>query len=128
MTTISLELLCDTLSANVSTFSTLKLSQINTLLSLLSHLKNEILLAQPATHPINKAPDFLPPAIIGFVSDCCSLDNTTVGQCWSVVKDTVWDNEIDKALCLSETVIEELYRHYGPQYGFSKSSLSSYFA
>lgn len=71
-------------------FSQLGLENTFRFISLASKLKNEILLAQPSTHPISKLPAFLPPSITTFLSRCCDISETMVDKCWEVLGPAVW--------------------------------------
>ncbi|KAH6866272.1 hypothetical protein BKA70DRAFT_1243788 [Coprinopsis sp. MPI-PUGE-AT-0042] len=61
------------------------------LVTLASYTKNEVLLAQDATHPVNVAPACPPPSVILALQDLCGLDAHTVQLVWDSTKDLIWN-------------------------------------
>lgn len=61
-----------------------------------SSLRDDILLPQPATHPPSLPPAFLPNVVRGFLANACELPLDHVDQCWSVLKESIWDGELGR--------------------------------
>lgn len=53
-------------------------------------LKDDILLAQPSSHPPQIAPDHLPPSIQSFLASACEFTNPFTDLCWYTLKETIW--------------------------------------
>lgn len=70
----------------------LSLSTIQRFISLVSRLKDDILLAQPSSESVDESdpPDVLPPTIMTFLQTSCSISEDCVNSCWQVLKSTVW--------------------------------------
>jgi KDZ transposase family protein len=80
-----------------------ELKQLLSFIHYASRLKNEILLAQPSTQNTQIAPLDLPDAIEIFLAAVCDMLLEDVADCWSVVRDLIWDMETldDKAVSRS---------------------------
>jgi hypothetical protein len=101
------------------------LTKILTLMYFSSHLRNEILLAQSATHLPSQAPPILPPAVVTFLSRTCGMAENVVKCAWEQVKDIVWDgNEFVETL-LDPAMREAVFSKYGLDLGFGMSSISA---
>ncbi|KAH6899597.1 hypothetical protein BKA70DRAFT_1115499 [Coprinopsis sp. MPI-PUGE-AT-0042] len=84
------------------------------LVTLASYTKNEVLLAQDATHPVNVAPACPPPSVILALQDLCGLDAHTVQLVWDSTKDLIWNLEGT----LDDQAIHELFLEHGTAKGF----------
>ena len=109
--------LCNLLAANITSFPTLTLSQLHRYLALVPCIKNEILLIQPSSHSPDEAPHFLSSAIIGFLADACGIDEDTVVQCWTVLKDLLWMAGESESAAITEDVISSIFYTHGQRYG-----------
>ena len=78
------------LSADPVLLSNLTLHQIFSFITLISRLKDDIILTQPAHMSASTAPAVLPPAIVDFIASCCNLTEGDVDRIWEVLRDTIW--------------------------------------
>jgi hypothetical protein len=69
----------------------ISLHQLFSFVTLISRLRDDILLAQPANVSASVAPAILPPVIVEFISSCCDLPEDAVDCIWGVLKDMVWN-------------------------------------
>jgi hypothetical protein len=68
------------------------LNGILTFSRLIGALKHNILQLQPLfDSDIEKAPQFLGPAIHGFIAAALGIDDDAMGDLWSLAKDYVWE-------------------------------------
>lgn len=68
----------------------LSLETILTFVTLVSAVKEDIILAQPATYDVSTPPDFMPPSVSLFLGSTCSLTQNLVRICWSALKHDIW--------------------------------------
>lgn len=64
---------------------------------LCSRLKSNILLSQPAEHPVNKPPRVLPQSVHLFLAGACSIPDDPreiIEGLWSCVRHLVWDKNL----------------------------------
>jgi hypothetical protein len=98
----------------------LLITQITTFIRVLSVLKNDIVLGQPASVTPDAAPPSLPPSIHTFVSDATGIPFESVLNLWDLVKEDIWAiHHSDTKLSTSE---EELFRMHGWKLGLSEYS------
>lgn len=95
----------------------LTLSKIYSFILHTARLRNDILLAQPSSIPLSSAPEFLPRAIQGFLSDLLGLSNGLVLACWSVFKNLIWRDDFVSQL---QQNVEDGFRLYGINRGLSE--------
>ena len=83
------------------------LSKVLRLTRFTAHLKNDILLAQPATHPPQTAPLILPPTIVSFLSRACAVPPAFVIAFWDAMKHEIWREDGDSMYSTEE----EFFKH-----------------
>jgi hypothetical protein len=89
----------------------LSLNTIQKFISLVSRLKNNILLAQPSSILNESDPaDVLPPTIVTFLQTSCSISEDCVTSCWQVLKSTIWLNMKTEEDSLS-TIFDDFAKH-----------------
>lgn len=71
-------------------YPNLSLDTVQRFILLVSRLKNDILLAQPSSVDESDPPDVLPPTIMTFLQNSCSISEECVNSCWQMLKSTVW--------------------------------------
>ena len=71
----------------------LSLSQIWRFITHAALLKKDIILTQSARHDPMQPPQFLPPAIEEYLSKLLNLDSRLVEDCWTVLRDLVWNDD-----------------------------------
>ncbi|KAF8074791.1 hypothetical protein FPV67DRAFT_1408151 [Lyophyllum atratum] len=95
-------------------FPTITLREINVFITLVSRLKHDILLTQPAS--MTGVPVHLPLSVKIFLENACSLNRTCVESCWSLLKDYIWNGK--------QTVdAVDLFRKFGHLHGYTIESL-----
>ncbi len=94
--------LYEELAKNVTSFPTLTLRQLLLFSTLATKLTAEILLAQTSTQSPEVAPLFLPSAIVGFLADACGIDGETITQCWTLLKEFIWQDDDSAITGVSE--------------------------
>ena len=82
-------------------------------------LKNDILLAQHATHNPKDPPSFLPPTIASFLGKLLNMPPEDVANFWMVMKELLWDEEW---LAVVERDPDQAYRSFGLEKGLSTYS------
>ncbi|KAG1722842.1 uncharacterized protein EDB91DRAFT_1063730 [Suillus paluster] len=82
------ELVC--LGQALSNIHGLSLETILTFVTLASAVKEDMILAQPATYDVSTPPDFMPPSVSLFLGSACSLTQDSVRICWSTLKHDIW--------------------------------------
>ncbi|KAG1744512.1 uncharacterized protein EDB91DRAFT_1080627 [Suillus paluster] len=82
------ELVC--LGQALSNIHGLSLETILTFVTLVSAVKEDMILAQPATYDVSTPPDFMPPSVSLFLGSACSLTQDSVRICWSTLKHDIW--------------------------------------
>ncbi|KAF7311125.1 hypothetical protein HMN09_00656700 [Mycena chlorophos] len=97
----------------------LSVPQLALFTRLLSGLKNDILLVQPARLSAEKAPAALPPSIVEFISRAVGIHQERVPVLWKELKSEVWAME---PAVLGESE-EELFRKYGWKLGLTSLTL-----
>jgi len=107
-------------SQHPTAFSQLSLENVFRFSLLASKLKNEILLAQPPSHPISESPAFLPPSVTRFLSRCCDTSEIAVNKCWEILGPTVWQSNWDLLGGCTEQ-LEETFWVHGRDLGFSSA-------
>lgn len=70
-------------------------------------LRNDILLAQPASHPADEPPIALPPSVTLFLSQALDLPCAAVTVLWEVLRTEAWGGD----LVLDHRMIFERYGH-----------------
>ena len=113
--------LCEELARNVTSFPTLTLRQLLLFSTLATKLTAEILLVQPSTHSLEVAPLYLSSAIVGFLTDACGIDGDTISQCWTLLKDLIWQDDHSAITGVTEEDIEGAFHQHGHHYGLGKS-------
>ncbi|KAG2098691.1 uncharacterized protein F5147DRAFT_777536 [Suillus discolor] len=68
----------------------LSLETVLCFVNLASAIKDDSILAQPATYDVSAPPDFLPPSVNLFLGSACTLTEDSVQLCWSVLKHDIW--------------------------------------
>jgi hypothetical protein len=86
-----------------------------------SHLKNDILLVQPAGHPPDIAPQLLPASVRAFLSVVCGFSLEMTDLCWTGLKGAVWSNSCART-------IESLdgFKEHGERHGLGQFSFYIY--
>ena len=87
----------------------LSLDTVQRFISLVSRLKNDILLMQPSSVDDSDPPDVLPPTIMTFLQASCSISEECVKNCWKMLKSTVWLHT--KAQGREDGVFEDFAKH-----------------
>ena len=75
-----------------------------------SRIKNDIILTQPASHTPFIPPEYLSPAVQGFLAEVLQVNVHTVQQCWAAFKDLAWNEEYITQL---DGNSEEVFQCYG---------------
>ena len=83
--------LCD----GPDSMSSITLHQLFVFITVISRVKNDIILTQPTYLSDSTPPAFLPPVIVSFLADCCQLTTDEVEHTWGTLKATVWCNVSD---------------------------------
>jgi hypothetical protein len=90
-------------------------------LMLASKIHREILLLQPPNHPPSDVPDFLPTALVEFLSggSRCGVAQEEVLPLWDLLKYRVWyRREYPRMIALSDNrELEELFCAHGTNFG-----------
>ena len=76
----------------------LTLDQVVRFIVYATRLRDDIVLVQPANHPPECVPDFLPHSVQGFLSDACSIHLDFIPSLWGALRDTVWGGTFGKFL------------------------------
>ena len=70
--------------------------QIMKFVTLSSHLKNDIILVQPADFRVNSGRQpVLPPAVQQFLSRACSIPLELINNVWGIFGQTAWTTDVD---------------------------------
>ena len=80
-------------------------------------LQDDIVLVQPANHPPEHVPDFLPHLVQGFLSEACSIHLDFIPSLWGALHETVWGGTFGKFL-EKESHMSAFSQH-GHNYGLS---------
>lgn len=100
--------------------ATLSLRQTLRFTRLLSHLKQDVLLVQPARVSTTEAPTFLPPSIKTFLAAAVGISESLVMTSWESLRDEIWELPVET---LSQEE-ENLFRVHGWKIGISKGLLN----
>ncbi|KAF8886257.1 hypothetical protein CPB84DRAFT_1685162 [Gymnopilus junonius] len=84
--------LLELLRCNADALNTLTLGKVFRFVTYAAHLKDDILLPQPATLSHSIAPELLPRTVIHFLSTACDISVQTTERCWSILKDLIWSS------------------------------------
>lgn len=95
----------------------LSLSQILRFITHAALLKKDIYLTQHAKHDPESPPQFLPPAIQGFLGRVLNLEEQLIEECWTVLQDLVWNDEYVNDL---QQDPEVTFRSFGIHQGLSE--------
>ncbi|KAF7300735.1 hypothetical protein MKEN_01298300 [Mycena kentingensis (nom. inval.)] len=95
--------------ASNTLLSAIPIHTVCTAIRLLRIVKNDIILVQPSTVPVNIAPAILPPSIVLFVEEALGIAYNAVEALWDVIRDEVWTSAMPKP---SEEE-REMFRKYG---------------
>ncbi|KZP29405.1 hypothetical protein FIBSPDRAFT_727338 [Athelia psychrophila] len=80
------------LQSNLAALSGLSISTLVQFISCAAHLKDDILLTQPADMDASMAPEILPPGIRTFLGNACDIPLDCVDVYWLALKETVWQD------------------------------------
>jgi hypothetical protein len=100
------------IQANSEALKGLTLGNILRFVSLAAGLKNDILLAQPASHPASEAPEALPPSVEAFLGSSCNIPKEFVDGCWAILRGTIWNSDD-----ITHTDPEALFQEHGHKSG-----------
>ncbi|KAF7314043.1 hypothetical protein HMN09_00562900 [Mycena chlorophos] len=100
-------------------FAGLSVPQLALFTRLLSVLKNDILLVQPACLSATEAPAALPPSIVEFLSHAVGIDQERVPVLWKELKSEVWAMEP----ATLGGVEEDMFRKHGWKRGLTSLML-----
>lgn len=89
-----------------------RLSRLNTLVS---YLKNDIILTYPSSHPVEEAPPALPPSVVSFLASSGQVSPEEIAHCWEVVRDHVWSPEYER---MDDDFAYNAFAEHGAQHGF----------
>lgn len=90
-----------------------KLTILQKFISHLPHLKDDIILAQDVTHPVDAAPRFLSTSIIDFLSKSCGMTSGEVVKAWEALGPLMWD-----ALELNDQDLRKSFLKHSTEFGF----------
>lgn len=76
----------------------LTLDQVVCFVVYVTHLRNDIVLVQPANHLPHHVPDFLPHSVEGFLSKACSVHLDFIPALWGALCETVWEGNFGNFL------------------------------
>ncbi|THU78306.1 hypothetical protein K435DRAFT_888201, partial [Dendrothele bispora CBS 962.96] len=91
----------------------LLLPQLVTFVHFCTHLKNNILLLYPSTHPPTQTAPYLPEETRLFLQRSCSMRDEDVEACWDAVKDVVWQGDEVLNQVKDEMSIQSAFLKYG---------------
>ena len=114
----NLHILLKVLSQNHTSSPGVTLERLTSFVTLVSQLKNEILLAQPSTHPVLASPAFLPPSVVRFLSQACGIDEVAVAHSWDILRDLIW---MDASPLHGSGGVEAIFQKHGHALGFRES-------
>ena len=98
-----------------STLKNMTLEHVCQYIRLVQHLKNDILLAQPAELSLEQAPEILPPTISLFLSNALNVPQESMQDSWEILKDHIW--ECQKVGLMREDY--DAFKLYGWKLGLS---------
>ncbi|KAF7307966.1 hypothetical protein MKEN_01158100 [Mycena kentingensis (nom. inval.)] len=90
------------------------LHSVSTAKRFLRVLKNDIILVQPSSVPVDVAPPILPPTMVLFIQASLGIAKEAVEHLWDLTRDEIWDLPLP-TLALDE---HELFRLHGWKLGF----------
>lgn len=79
-------------------FERLTLAKVHSFIVHAARLRNDILLTQPAAVSLDDIPAFLPTSIQAFLCELIDIPIELVPDCWTALKDLVWDARYVNAL------------------------------
>ena len=91
--------------------------QIVKFITYAARLKDDILLAQPASYSPNQSEPILPPTIQKFLSDVSTIPLQSISKFWSVLAHVAWDYNIGNSI---DSYLSS-YQEFGHIRGISKS-------
>ncbi|KAG2095660.1 uncharacterized protein F5147DRAFT_584431 [Suillus discolor] len=86
----SFQLLIQQLEYSPDAITSNSLSSLFRFITIGTTLKNDIILAEPSSAPINDPPSVLPPAIARFLGAGCAISPAQVSDAWTLLKDIIW--------------------------------------
>ncbi|KAF4584776.1 hypothetical protein EYR38_002007 [Pleurotus pulmonarius] len=96
----------------VSDLEPITLRHIFNFTRITNKLKDDILLAQPASHFGDEPPVVLPPSIVLFMSQALDLPGTVISRLWDVLRLEAWEHQMpDDA---------KIFEEYGHRLGLSE--------
>lgn len=95
-------------------FERLTLAKVHSFIVHAARLRNDILLTQPAAVSLDDIPAFLPTSIQAFLCELIDIPIELVPDCWTALKDLVWDARYVNALVES---IDVGFMRHGIQKG-----------
>ncbi|KAG2037726.1 hypothetical protein BDR03DRAFT_1010555 [Suillus americanus] len=90
----SFQLLIQQLELSSDAITTASISSLFCFITIGTTLKNDIILAEPSSTPINEPLNVLPPAIAKFLGAGCSISPAQVSDAWALLKDIIWTGGI----------------------------------
>jgi hypothetical protein len=109
--------LFDVFRAQPSLSADLTLDQVVRFVVYATRLRDDILLVQPANHPPERVPDFLPHSVQGFLSEACSIHLDFIPPLWGALSETVWGGKFEKFLEKEDHI--SAFSQYGHNHGLS---------
>jgi hypothetical protein len=109
--------LFDVFRAQPSLSADLTLDQVVRFVVYATRLRDDILLVQPANHPPERVPDFLPHSVQGFLSEACSIHLDFIPPLWGALSETVWGGKFGKFLEKEDHI--SAFSQYGHNHGLS---------
>ncbi|KAF8219600.1 hypothetical protein L208DRAFT_1417992 [Tricholoma matsutake] len=88
----------------------LSFTQVQQFMTLASKLKDDILLAQPASIVASGPPEVLPPIVAAFLKNSCRVSAICVQECWAALRMPIWTDNI-------ESSVEESFAVHGHSFG-----------
>jgi len=82
-----------------------------------TRLRNDIMLVQPADHPPECVPTFLPHSVQGFLSESCAVPLDFIPHLWGALRETVWGGTFGQFLEKEPHL--SVFMQYGHNYGLS---------
>ncbi|KAG1750235.1 hypothetical protein EDB19DRAFT_1937408 [Suillus lakei] len=90
----SFQQLIQQLELSSDAITTASISSLFRFITIGTTLKNDIILTEPSSTPIDKPPNVLPPAIAKFLGAGCSISPAQVSDAWALLKDIIWTGGI----------------------------------
>jgi hypothetical protein len=90
------------------------LLKVSTFIHYAPRFKNDILLVQESSWPINVAPLFLPESVAILLANLCDISRESLESIWSYMRETVW------SLSEKKREVDERFRLYAKDLGYGK--------